>query len=54
MRRYFETLGKYSLFTKYLTSTDIPTAQQKKGHKIKKIILVTHCPDEVGSTVCYN
>ena len=36
MHCYFETLGKYLLFTKYLTSTNMPTAQQKKGHKLKK------------------
>ena len=35
MHSYFETLGKYLLFTKYLASTNMPTAQQKKGHKIK-------------------
>ena len=29
---YFETFVKYLLFTKYLTSTNMPTAQQKKGH----------------------
>ena len=34
-------------FTKYLTSTNIPTAQQKKGHKK---VLVPHCPDKRGST----
>ena len=27
----------------------MPTAQQKKGHKIK--LLVSHCPDKRGSTV---
>ena len=32
MHSYFETLGKY-LFTKYLTYTNMPTAQQNKGHK---------------------
>ena len=26
---YFETLGKYLLFTTFLTSTNMPTAQQK-------------------------
>ena len=30
MHSYFETLGKYLLFTKYLTNTNMPTAQQKK------------------------
>ena len=30
MHSYFENLGKYLLFTKYLTSTNMPTAQQKK------------------------
>ena len=34
MHSYFETLGKYLLFTIYLTSTNIPTAQQKKGHNL--------------------
>ena len=33
MHSYFETLGKYLLFTKYLTSTNMPTAQQKKSTK---------------------
>ena len=33
MHSYFKTLGKYLLFTKYLASTNMPTAQQKKGHK---------------------
>ena len=33
MHSYFETLGKYLLFTKYQTSTNMPTAQQKKGTK---------------------
>ena len=36
MDSYFETLGKYLLFTKYLTSTNMPTAQLKKGHKKRK------------------
>ena len=35
MHSYFETLGNYLLFTKFLTSTNMPTAQQKKGEKIK-------------------
>ena len=52
MHSYFETLGKYLLFTKYLTSTNMPTAQQKKGHTKK--VLVPHCPDKRGSTVCHN
>ena len=43
MHSYFEILGKYFLFTKYLTSTNMPTAQQKKGHKK---VLVPHCPDK--------
>ena len=30
MHSYFETLGKFLLFTKYLTSTNMPTAQQKR------------------------
>ena len=34
MHSYFETLGKYLLFTKYLHSTNMPTAQQKKGYKL--------------------
>ena len=34
MHSYFETLGKYLLFTKYLTSTNMPTAQQKKRAQI--------------------
>ena len=34
MHSYFETLGKYLLFIKYLTSTNVPTTQQIKGHKI--------------------
>ena len=35
MHSYFETLGKYLLFSKFLTSTNMPTDQQQKGHKIK-------------------
>ena len=31
MHSYFETQCKYLLFTKYLTSTNMPTAQQNKG-----------------------
>ena len=31
---YFETLCKYLLFTMYLTSTNMPTAQQKKRAQI--------------------
>ena len=34
MYSYFETLGKYLLFTTYLTSTNMPTAQQKKRAQI--------------------
>ena len=34
MHSYFKTLGKYLLFTKYLTSTNMPTAQQKKSAQI--------------------
>ena len=30
MHRYLYTQCKYLLFTKYLTSTNMPTAQQKK------------------------
>ena len=52
MHSYFETFGKYSLFTKFLTSTNMPTAQQKKGHKIKNKLLIPHCPDMRGSTLC--
>ena len=33
MHNYFKTLGKYLLFTKYPTRTNMPTAQQKKEHK---------------------
>ena len=33
MHSYFESQCKYLFFTKYLTSTNMPTAQQKKGHK---------------------
>ena len=29
----FRTLVKFLLFTKYLTSTSMPTSQQKKEHK---------------------
>ena len=32
MPSYLVTLAKYLLFNKYLTSTNMPTAQQKKGH----------------------
>ena len=35
MHSYFETLGKYLLFSKFLTSTNMPTDKQQKGHKIK-------------------
>ena len=45
MYSYFETRGKYLLFTKYLTST-----KQKKD---TKKILVSHCPDKRGSIVCH-
>ena len=34
MHSYLETLAKYLLFTTYLTSTNIPTAQQKKRAQI--------------------
>ena len=51
MHSYFETQCKYSLFTKYLTSTNMPTDQQKK--RAQKI-LVTHCPNKRGSTLCHN
>ena len=34
MHSYFETLGKYLLFTMYLTSTNMPTTQQKKRAQI--------------------
>ena len=40
MHSYFETLGKFLLITKYLTSTNMPIAQLKKGH------LDPHCPDK--------
>ena len=51
MHSYFETLGKYLLFTKYLTSTNMPTAQQeKRAQKKRRKVLVPHCPD----TVCHN
>ena len=40
MHSYFETLGKFLLITKYLTSKNMPNAQLKKGH------LVPHCPDK--------
>ena len=33
MHIYFETLGKYLLFTKYLTIKNMPSAQQKNVHK---------------------
>ena len=36
MHSNFKTLGKYLLFTRYLSSTNMPTAQQIKGHKIKR------------------
>ena len=48
MHSYFETLGKYLLFTKYLTN--MPTAQHKKRAQKKKL-LVPHCPHKRGSTV---
>ena len=41
MHSYFETQCKYLLFTKYLTSTNMPTAQQKKGHQINLKIVPT-------------
>ena len=34
MHSYFETLGKYLLFNKYLTSTNMLTTQQKRGNKL--------------------
>ena len=33
MHSLFESLSNYLLFTKYLTSTNMPTAQQKNGIK---------------------
>ena len=42
-----ETQCKYLLFTKYLTSTNMPTAQEKKGYNKKKVLV----PDKRGSTV---
>ena len=41
MYNYFETLGMYLLFTKYLPSV-MPTAHKKRA-QIK--LLVSHCPD---------
>ena len=42
MHSYFETLGKYLLFTKYQTITNnMPTAQQKKYKKRKKNLAQT-------------
>ena len=35
MPGYFETLGKYLLFNKYLTCTNMSNAQQKIEHKKK-------------------
>ena len=46
MHSYFET---HILFTKYLTSTNMRTAQQKKGHK------KNYCSSiRGGSTLCHN
>ena len=41
MDSYFESFGKYLLFTKYLTSANMPTTQQKKGTKnlFEKIVI---------------
>ena len=36
MHSYFESLCKYLLFKKYLTSINMPTAQQKKRHQKKE------------------
>ena len=36
MHSYFEALGKYLVLTKYLTSKNMPTAQQKKVLKKEK------------------
>ena len=42
MHSYFETLGKYLLFTTYLTSTNMPTVQLEKRAQIGPIeILVS-------------
>ena len=50
MHSYFETLGMYLLFTKYLTSTNMPTAQQKKwAQNLEKTVLVPHCLDKRDS-----
>ena len=51
---HFNTLGKHLLFTKYRTSTNIHTAQQKNRALNKKKLLVPHCPDKRGSTVYIN
>ena len=43
MQSYFETFGKYLLITKYPTSTNMPTAHQKKGHNIfKRLYCICH------------
>ena len=51
MHSYFETQCKNLMITKYLSSTNMPTAQLKNGHKK---VLVPHCPDKRGSTLCHN
>ena len=51
MHSYFETQCKYLLITKYLTSTNMPTAQQKKGHKK---VLDPYSPDKRVSNLCQN
>ena len=40
MHSYFESQCKYLLFTKYLTSTYMPTAQQKKRRQTKNTFVV--------------
>ena len=49
MHSYFKTLG---IITKYLTGTNMPTAQLKKRAQKKEKVLISHCPDKRGSTVC--
>ena len=46
MHSYFETQCNYILFTKYLTSTNMHTAQQKKGHK------KNYCSSIRGGLLC--
>ena len=53
MHIYFETLGKYLLFTKFLTGNICLLLRRKKGTKNRKV-LVPHFQDKRDFNVCQN